>query len=93
MNSGKVGGSEIVQLYVADDHSKVARPVKELKGFAIVALDPRQEKEITMRLNSRSFAWYDVSKKDWRVEPGNFVIMAGSSSTDIRLKTDLLISE
>lgn len=92
-NTGKVGGSEIVQLYVADDHSKIARPVKELKGFAKVTLDPGQEKEITMQLNSRSFAWYDVSKKDWRVEPGNFVIMAGSSSTDIRLKTDLLISE
>ena len=92
-NTGKVAGSEIVQLYVADDHSKIARPVKELKGFSKVTLDPGQEKEVTMTLDSRSFAWYDVTKKDWNVVPGNFVIMAGSSSADIRLKTDLLIKE
>jgi len=92
-NTGQVAGSEIVQLYVADDHSKISRPAKELKGFAKVTLEPGEEKEITMHLNSRSFAWYDVTNKDWKVEPGNFVIMAGSSSADIRLKTDLLITE
>ncbi|HEX7411104.1 MAG TPA: glycoside hydrolase family 3 C-terminal domain-containing protein [Bacteroidales bacterium] len=92
-NTGKAAGSEIVQLYIADDHSKISRPVKELKGFAKVTLEPAQEKEITMHLNSRSFAYYDVANKDWKVEPGNFVIMAGSSSTDIRLKTNLLITK
>jgi beta-glucosidase len=92
-NTGKVAGSEIVQLYIADDHSKIARPVKELKGFAKVTLEPGQEKEVTMHLNSRSFAWYDVTTRDWKVVPGNFVIMAGSSSADIRLKTGLNIAK
>ena len=92
-NTGKVAGSETVQLYVSDDHSKIARPVKELKGFSKVFLNSGEEKEIIMHLNSRSFAYYDVITKAWKVEPGNFVIMAGSSSADIRLNTNLMITE
>lgn len=92
-NTGKIAGSEIVQLYVADDHSKISRPVKELKGFSKVTLEPGQEKQVTMQLNSRSFAWYDVTKKDWKIEPGSFLIILGSSSADIRLKTNLLIKD
>ena len=90
-NSGKVAGSEIVQLYVADDHSKVARPMKELKGFSKVTLAPGQEKEVSIRLNFRSFAYYDESGKNWKVEAGNFILMAGSSSADIRQKINLVI--
>jgi len=90
-NTGKVAGAEVVQLYVADDHSHLPRPVKELKGFARVTLEPGQEKEVTMHLNSRSFAYYDVTGKKWKVEPGNFEIMAGSSSADIRIKTKLQV--
>ena len=86
-NTGKVAGSEVVQLYVADDHSKVSRPVKELKGFAKVSLQPGEEKKISLPLNFRSFAYYDVQSKTWKVEPGNFDILVGSSSADIRLKT------
>ncbi|MEI6684161.1 MAG: glycoside hydrolase family 3 C-terminal domain-containing protein [Bacteroidota bacterium] len=90
-NSGKVAGSEIVQLYVADDHSKIARPVKELKGFSKVTLAPGQEKEVSIRLNFRSFAYYDETGKEWKVEPGTFTLMAGSSSADIRQKINLVI--
>ena len=90
-NTGKVPGSEIVQLYVAGDHSKLPRPVKELKGFAKVFLEPGQVKKVTMHLNSRSFAYYDVTFRKWKVTPGNFEVMAGSSSADIKLKTGLMI--
>ena len=90
-NTGKVAGSEIVQLYVADDHSRVPRPVKELKGFAKVFLGPGQEKEVTMHLDSRSFAYYDVAGKQWKVEPGTFTLMAGSSSVDIRQRIMLVV--
>ena len=90
-NTGKAEGSEVVQLYVADGHSQVPRPVKELKGFARILLAPGQEKEVAMPLNSRSFAYYDVTGKKWKVEPGTFTLMAGSSSVDIRLKTDLVV--
>ena len=90
-NTGKVAGSEIVQLYVADNHSHVSRPLKELKGFAKVFLEPGQEKEVTMHLNFRSFAYYDIAGKQWKVEPGTFILMAGSSSADIRIKTTLMV--
>ena len=90
-NTGKITGSEIVQIYVADDHCHLPRPVKELKGFAKVTLDPGQEKKVTIYLNNRSFAYYDDGGKKWKVDPGNFEILAGSSSADIRLKTNLSI--
>lgn len=90
-NSGKVAGSEVVQLYVADDHSRVQRPLKELKGFAKVTLEPGQEKTVSIPLNFRSFAYYDVKGKQWKVDPGNFIIMAGNSSAGIKLKANLLI--
>ena len=90
-NTGKVSGSEIVQLYIEDDHCHAPRPVKELKGFARITLEPGQEKMVTMNLNTRSFAFYDVTKEKWTVDPGNFIIMAGSSSADIRVKTNLTI--
>ncbi|MCX6283948.1 MAG: glycoside hydrolase family 3 C-terminal domain-containing protein, partial [Bacteroidetes bacterium] len=90
-NTGKLKGSEVVQLYIGDDHSKVHRPIKELKGFARVSLEPGQEKKVIMTLNSRSFSYYDTAGKKWKYEPGSFEIMAGSSSADIRLRTKLMV--
>jgi beta-glucosidase len=90
-NSGKVVGSEIVQLYIADDHSTVQRPVKELKGFSKVYLEPGQEKEVTLHLNYRSFAYYDVPGKQWKAEPGNFELLVGGSSANIRLRTTISV--
>ncbi|MBK7212115.1 MAG: glycoside hydrolase family 3 C-terminal domain-containing protein [Bacteroidales bacterium] len=87
-NTGKVAGAEVVQLYVSDKHSKVARPEKELKGFAKVYLEPGEEKEVSFILNSRSFAYYDVPSKAWKVEPGIFKLLAGSSASDIRQQID-----
>lgn len=88
-NTGKIAGSETVQLYISDTHSPAPRPVKELKGFVKVQLDPGQEKKVTMSVNSRSFAYYDVKDKQWRVDPGTFNLLVGSSSADIRLRTSL----
>ncbi|MEI7982944.1 MAG: fibronectin type III-like domain-contianing protein, partial [Bacteroidota bacterium] len=90
-NSGKVTGSETVQLYVSDTHSPLPRPLKELKGFSKVTLDPGQEKLVTMNLNARSFAYWDGKERGWKFDPGNFEILAGSSSADIRLRTILTV--
>ncbi len=84
-NAGNRAGKEIVQLYVRDVESKVIRPVKELKDFAKVELAPGVRKTVTMRLDKRSFAFYDVELKDWRVEEGEFEILIGKSSRDIVL--------
>ena len=86
-NTGDRAGKEIVQLYVSDVESTVIRPVKELKAFAKVALEPRESKVVSFTLNKRSFAYYNVDMKDWHVETGEFEIQVGSSSRDIHVQT------
>jgi len=85
-NTGKVPGSEIVQLYVGDCASSLPRPLKELKGFAKVSLQPGETRRVEFILDSRAFAFYDPDRKGWVVEPGIFEIQVGSSSRDIRVK-------
>ncbi|MCP1182122.1 glycoside hydrolase family 3 C-terminal domain-containing protein [Paenibacillus sp. 1781tsa1] len=86
-NTGDRAGKEIVQLYVSDVESTVIRPVKELKAFAKVALEPGESKLVSFTLNKRSFAYYNVDIKDWHVETGEFEIQVGSSSRDIHVHT------
>jgi beta-glucosidase len=88
-NSGPVMGKEIVQVYVRDLQSSVFRPDKELKGFTKVELEPGEEAEVTVTLDWRAFAFYDGDSKDWVVEPGDFEILVGASSQDIRLTATL----
>jgi len=84
-NTGRREGAEVVQLYLQDVKASVPRPIKELKGFARVLLRPDQMKVVRINLDARSMAFYDVTKKQWTVEPGQFKVMAGSSSRDIRV--------
>jgi beta-glucosidase len=92
-NMGAIRGQEVVQLYVGDKIASVARPEKELKGFVKVDLKPGQSKEVQFKLDSRAFAFYDVLQKDWVVEPGEFEILAASSSKDIRAKAVLVLEK
>lgn len=84
-NVGTVPGAEAVQLYVRDEVSTVHRPIRELKGFAKVYLQPGEEQEISFTLDKRSFAYYEVKLHDWFVESGRFFVDIGASSRDIRL--------
>ncbi|CAM4491619.1 beta-glucosidase family protein [Paenibacillus xylanexedens] len=86
-NTGDRAGKEIVQLYVSDVESTVIRPVKELKAFAKMALEPGESEVVSFTLNKRSFAYYNVDMKDWHVETGEFDIQVGSSSRDIHVHT------
>ena len=88
-NTGNVAGKEIAQLYVRDVQSTIFRPDKELKGFTKVELRPGEETEITIMLDPRAFAFYDVPSRDWVVEAGDFEILIGASSRDIRLAATL----
>ena len=90
-NKGKVAGKEIVQLYVSDDQSSVERPVKELKGYEKVSLEPGESQEVVMELDSRSFAFWDTETHDWKVEPGTFTIYVGGSSASLPLSANLTI--
>lgn len=85
-NSGQVAGSEIAQVYVNDPESKVKRPVKELKGFDKVYLEPGQTQKLEVVLNSKAFRYFDEEKMDWVLEPGTFNIEVGSSSQSILLE-------
>ena len=89
MNTGPVAGKETVQFYVRDPQSSAFRPDKELKAFAKVDLQPGEETEVAVNFNRRAFAFYDIGSKDWVVEAGDFEILAGASSRDIRLSARL----
>ena len=91
-NTGDVSGYEIAQLYVADKESTIYRPVKELKGFKKVWLNPGEEKEISFELSKRAFAFYNVNISDWCVESGEFDILIGASSADIRLTATVSVT-
>ncbi|MEM7115828.1 MAG: glycoside hydrolase family 3 C-terminal domain-containing protein [Chloroflexota bacterium] len=84
-NMGSVAGKETVQLYVRDVESSAFRPDKELKGFAKVELEPGEETAVMLTLNHRAFAFYSPAASDWVVESGQFEILVGASSQDIRL--------
>lgn len=83
-NTGGCSGKETVQLYIAPPESKFLRPAQELKGFAKVALEPGESREVEFRLNARSFAIYHPEKREWFVEPGRYLLRLGASSRDIR---------
>jgi beta-glucosidase len=84
-NTGVRAGAEVAEVYVGDRHSRVPRPLKELKGFAKVSLAPGETKPVTVRLDRRAFSYYDVSKRDWALEPGDFDVYVGRSSAQIEL--------
>lgn len=84
-NTGSVGGAEIAQVYVCDKESTIFRPKKELKAFTKVFLNAGEEKEVTLTLSKRAFAFYNVNISDWCVESGEFDILVGASSRDIKL--------
>jgi beta-glucosidase len=91
-NTGDRAGKEIVQLYVADAQSSLPRPVKELKGFAKVALEPGASETLTFTLDRRTFTFYDPVRCDWIVEPGEFEILVGSTSQDIRARGKIALA-
>ena len=91
-NTGKVVGKEIVQLYVRDIKSTFARPEKELKAFQKVELKPGQSKTVTFTLDREAFWYFDVVSNAWSTEPGDFEILVGASSRDIRLREMLTLA-
>jgi beta-glucosidase len=88
-NTGKRAGTETVQLYIRDLVSSVTRPVKELKGFQKVSLQPGETKTVTLEITPDLLAFYDVKRK-YVVEPGEFEIMVGNSSRDGDLRKAVL---
>jgi beta-glucosidase len=84
-NTGNRTGKEIVQVYVRDAQSRLMRPEKELKAFAKVALEPGETKTVTFTLDEEALSYYDPGSKRWVAEAGEFQVLVGSSSSDVRL--------
>ncbi len=85
-NTGSRAGQEVVQLYVHDVQSSLVRPDKELKAFAKVDLKPGETRTVTLTLDVEALSFYDPVRTSWIAEPGEFEILVGSSSRDIRLR-------
>ena len=90
-NLSDIPAKETVQLYISDLISTVERPNKELKGLVKVAHEPGESTCVSMKLNYRSFAFYSTAIGDWHVENGDFNILIGASSRDIRLQKRIRI--
>jgi beta-glucosidase len=91
-NTGKYNGEEIVQLYIKDKVGSIVRPVKELKDFKKIALKAGESKTISFMIDAEKLSFYN-QKLEWVAEAGEFELMVGASSEDIRLKADFSLTE
>ncbi|MDF7824527.1 sulfatase-like hydrolase/transferase [Pontiellaceae bacterium B12227] len=92
-NTGTAAGKEVVQIYVSDLESSVDQPVKELAGFAKVQLNPGETKTVEIPLHWTAFQFFDPVSKHWKLEPGDFKIIAARSAADLRKETRIALGE
>ncbi len=90
-NTGSRAGKTVVQLYVGDRESTVLRPIRELKGFEKVELQPGESRDVTFTLDKRAFAYWNAAIHDWHVETGAFTIEVGQSSRDIEVSGEVTV--
>lgn len=81
-NTGRRAGAEVAELYVGQQNPDVTRPIKELKGFAKVLLQPGQSQKVTLELSQRSFAYFNTAIERWDAVPGTYNVLVGGSSQD-----------
>ena len=91
-NTGNLKGDEVVQLYVKDLESLVIQPLKKLRKFKRITLEKGDIKTVVFKLHNEDFSYWDDKKKDWHIEPGDFEIMIGASSEDIKLKELVVVA-
>jgi beta-glucosidase len=92
-NTGSRAGPEVVQLYVRDVNSSVERPPMELKAFAKLELEAAESRTVRFELDQRALAFYDPSRAAWHVEAGEFEVLVGAASDDIRLRGSFTLTE
>ncbi len=92
-NSGSRDGAEVAQLYLHQASPSLPRPDKELKGFQKISLHPGETQTVSIPLGARAFAFYDPEKKGWVAEAGDYQVIVGSSSRDLRLKGNFALGQ
>jgi len=88
-NTGEIKGAEVAQMYIRDTKSSIQRPDKELKDFKKISLEPGRASTVEFEINFRKLAHYDAELGKWVVQPGEFEILVGASSSDIRLRDSI----
>lgn len=91
-NVGKYNGAEVAQVYIAAPKGKIIRPAKELKAFVKVFLKKGETKNVKIKLDKRSFSYYDIKSKAYQVESGEYEILIGNSSRNISLNAKIHVS-
>ena len=86
INTGVRAGTEVAQLYVRDYDAAVPRPVKELKGFTAVMLQPGERQTVQLELTETALRFFCPQRRKWVAEPGDFEVLIGASAADIRLR-------
>ncbi|MFX1279327.1 MAG: beta-glucosidase [Promethearchaeota archaeon] len=89
INKGNRFGAEVVQLYIQDVDCSVERPIKELKGFKKIEIEPNERKSVKFEITKDDLSFFDEKSNDWKAEKGKYNILIGSSSRDIRLQTEI----
>ncbi len=92
-NTGLRAGKEVVQLYVRDEQARLQRPEKELKAFAKVALEPGERQTVTLSIDKEALAYFDDRAHTWVAEAGEFEVLVGASSQDIRAKATFMLTD
>lgn len=92
-NTGNRPGMDVVQLYISDVKCSVDRPVKELKAFQKVSLNPGETKTVTLRTDMRALSFWDEESGDWKAEPGDFMVLAGDASDNLPCKVKVTLIE
>ena len=90
-NTGNMAGAEVVQCYISDPVCSVERPVKELNAYQKVFLQPGEEKQVTIPLTERGFVYYDVERKAFVTEPGEYVVSVGNASDNCLLQECIVL--
>jgi beta-glucosidase len=90
-NIGQRTGADVGQVYIGDPSARVPRPVKELKAFERVVLKPGETRHVSVTLNKRSLAYWDVNSKDWTVDLGQFRVFAGDASDNLPLQAEFTV--
>jgi beta-glucosidase len=88
-NTGSTAGYETAQLYIRPLSPAISRPLKELKGFTKVLLQPGESRQVSLTLNGRAFAWFDPGTFNWIVDAGRYRVMVGGSSDALPLSANL----
>ena len=90
-NTGNRAGAEVIQLYVSDHNATVDMPVKELRGFQKVTLQPGESRDVTITIGGRAFQYWDEQKGNWAISLGKRTMLVGTASDNLPLKTDFTV--